>query len=213
MKITVVYDNCLSKPGLRTGWGFSCLVETGGAPPLLFDTGADGATLLYNMGKLGIDPGQIGIIVISHAHGDHTGGLSDILGINRHAEVYVPASSAAVIPGRKVTLVSKPLQISEDIFSTGELKGIEQSLAIKTTKGIAVVAGCSHPGVGAILDAASRYGQVYGIIGGLHGFSDFDRLKGLSLVCPCHCTQHKSELGHLFPEQYMSCGAGHELEL
>ena len=70
MKITIVYDNCLSKPGLRTGWGFSSLIEVSGAPPLLFDTGADGATLLYNMRRLGIDPRRIGVIVISHAHGD-----------------------------------------------------------------------------------------------------------------------------------------------
>ena len=213
MKITVVYDNCLARDGLKTGWGFSSFLETGDTPPLLFDTGADGATLLYNMRRLGIDPSRIGIIVISHAHGDHTGGLPDILKINKHAEIYVPASSAIGITGSKVTLVSKPLQISEGIFSTGELKGIEQSLILRTSKGIVVVAGCSHPGVGTILDTAAAYGKIYGIIGGPHGFHEFDRLRGLSLICPCHCTQHKSELRHLFPEQYVSCGAGHELEL
>ena len=97
--------------------------------------------------------------------------------------------------------------------STGELRGIEQALAVKTSKGIVVVTGCSHPGVGEILDAASCYGKVYGIIGGLHGFRDFGRLNGLSLICPCHCTQYKSELRSLFPSQYISCGAGLELEL
>ena len=213
MKITVVYDNCLAKGGLKTGWGFSSLVEIEGLPPLLFDTGADGATLLYNLRKLGIDPLQIGIIVISHAHSDHTGGLFDILEINKHAEIYVPASSLAGIPGRKVILVSKPRQISTGIFSTGELKGIEQSLVIKTSQGVVVVAGCSHPGVGIILDAASCHGEVCGIIGGLHGFCDFDLLDDLSLICPGHCTQHKSELRSLFPEQYVVCGVGLKLEL
>ena len=213
MRITVVYDNCLSKPGLRTGWGFSALIEVGSAPPLLFDTGADGTTLLYNMRKLGIDPRRIGIIFISHAHGDHTGGLSDILEMNKDAEIYVPASTVVRLPGRKVFMVSQPVQISGTVFSTGELQGIEQSLAVKTTKGIVVVAGCSHPGVGAILEAASCHGKVCGIIGGLHGFHDFSRLEGLSLICPCHCTQHKSELRYLFPEQYVTCGAGLQLEL
>ena len=213
MKITVVYDNCLFRDDLKTGWGFSCLIDTKNTPPLLFDTGADGATLLHNMRKLGIAPGRIGIIVISHAHGDHTGGLSDILVINRHAEIYVPASSAAGITGRKVTSVSKPLQISEDIFSTGELESIEQSLVLKTGKGIVVIVGCSHPGVGIIIDAASYHGEVYGIIGGFHGFRDFDRLRGLSLICPCHYTQHKSEIKRLFQEQYVPCGVGCELEL
>jgi len=211
MKITIIYDNCLSKPGLRTGWGFSSLVETDYAPPLLFDTGADGAALLYNMKELGIDPGQIGTIVISHAHGDHTGGLASVLKVNKDAEVYIPASFWGTLPGRKVTVVSKPLQISEAIFSTGELQGIEQSLVVKTGEGIVVVTGCSHPGVGAILKAASQHGKVYGIVGGLHGFQDFDQLDGLSLICPCHCTQHKSEMKSLFPAQYITCGAGLKL--
>jgi len=213
MKITIIYDNCLEKRGLRTGWGFSSLIEVGNVPPLLFDTGADGATLLYNMKELGIDPKRIGKIVISHGHGDHIGGLFDLLEINKHAEIYVPASVVTKLLGRKVIMVGQSLQISEDIFSTGELQGIEQSLAIKTGKGILVVAGCSHPGVGAILAAASCHGKVYGIIGGLHGFHDFDRLDGLSLICPCHCTQYKSELSSLFPKQYVACGAGLELEL
>jgi 7,8-dihydropterin-6-yl-methyl-4-(beta-D-ribofuranosyl)aminobenzene 5'-phosphate synthase len=210
-KITIVYDNCLNERGLKTGWGFSALVETDHTSPILFDTGNDGTSLLYNMEQLGISPEHIGAIVISHAHGDHTGGLSEILEVNKHATIYVPASTIARISGRKVVSVSQPLQISSEVISVGELKNIEQSLAVKTSKGIVVVTGCSHPGVGAILAAASSYGKIYGIIGGLHGFSDFSRLNGLSLICPCHCTQYKEELEHRFPEQYVGCGAGLKL--
>lgn len=213
MKITIVYDNCTTKRSLETGWGFSCLVETEGGAPILFDTGADGATLFHNMEELGINPSDIGTIVISHAHGDHTGGLRDILEVNRDAEIYVPASFRARIRGRKITPVRQPIRISENVFSTGELKGVEQSLALETDKGIVAVVGCSHPGVDTILNADAEFGEVYGIVGGFHGFSDFDRLRGLSLICPCHCTQYKSELRQLFPEQYIACGAGLELEL
>jgi len=99
------------------------------------------------------------------------------------------------------------------VFTTGELRGIEQSLAVDTERGILVVAGCSHPGVGEIIDAASRYGRVKGIISGLHGFRDFSQLNDLSLICPCHCTQYKSEIKRLFPEQCMECGAGLVLDL
>jgi 7,8-dihydropterin-6-yl-methyl-4-(beta-D-ribofuranosyl)aminobenzene 5'-phosphate synthase len=213
MKITIVYDNCLTKPGLKTGWGFSCLIETGDPLPLLFDTGADGETLIHNMQKLGIEPGRIGVIVISHTHGDHSGGLRKLLEMNTIAEIYVPASVVAEVPGRKVVRVSKPAKISETVFSTGELGGIEQSLAVKTNIGVVVVAGCSHPGVGVILDAASHYGKVYGILGGLHSFDDFSRLENVNRICPCHCTQYKSKLSLLFPEQYVSCGVGLEVEL
>jgi len=212
-KITIVYDNCLNKRGLKTGWGFSALIETNHTPPILFDTGNDGVALLYNMERLSIAPEQIETIVISHAHGDHTGGLSEILEVNKRATIYVPASTLARIPGRKVVSVSQPLQISSDVLSIGELKDIEQSLVVKTSRGLVVVTGCSHPGVGAILDAASSHGKIYGIIGGLHGFRDFSRLDGLFLICPCHCTQYKEELEHRFPEQYVGCGAGLELVL
>jgi len=164
------------------------------------------------MRELGIDAKRIGIIVISHAHGDHTGGIGGILEVNEEAELYFPASLWGAIPGRKVTTVTEPIEISENVFSTGELKGIEQSLAIKTDKGILVVVGCSHPGVGEIIDAASRFGKVYGVIGGFHGFHDFNRLRDLSLIVPCHCTQYKSEILELFPQQCIRCGAGLVLE-
>ena len=153
------------------------------------------------MKELGINPRCIGIIVISHAHGDHTGGLWDVLAMNRGVEVYVPALSGTRILAKKVIEVIESIQISEGVFSTGELKGT------------VVVVSCSHPGVSEIFQAASQFGKVYGIVGGLHGFHDFDRLRGLSLICPCHCTQYKSEIRRLFPEQHVACGAGLELEL
>ena len=134
MKVTIVYDNEVTKAGLSADWGFSALIESEKAKPILFDTGADGLILLQNMEELGIDTKDIGIILISHAHGDHTGGLQGILEVNKKAEIYVPASLRRTIPERKVVTVTSPLQISEQVFSTGEIKGIEQSLAIKTDK-------------------------------------------------------------------------------
>jgi 7,8-dihydropterin-6-yl-methyl-4-(beta-D-ribofuranosyl)aminobenzene 5'-phosphate synthase len=82
MKLTIVYDNEVKKKELKPGWGFSCLIETKSAS-ILFDTGADSPTLLHNMRELDIDPKNIGTIVISHAHGDHTGGLSGILKLKK----------------------------------------------------------------------------------------------------------------------------------
>ncbi len=212
MKLTIVYDNETRTKGLKAGWGFSSLIETENVPPILFDTGADSATLLHNMKELGIDPRRIGIIVISHAHGDHTGGLDGVLQINKEAEVYVPTSFGETIPGRKVTVVTDSLQIAEGVFSTGELGGMEQSLALKTSRGILIVVGCSHPGLGEIIDAASRFGKVYGVVGGFHAFRDFERLNDLSLIGPCHCTLYKTEIRRLFPKQCIECGVGMILE-
>jgi 7,8-dihydropterin-6-yl-methyl-4-(beta-D-ribofuranosyl)aminobenzene 5'-phosphate synthase len=55
MKITIVFDNYLHNPELKTEWGFSCLIE-GFEKNILFDTGSDGEILLENMQKLKLDP-------------------------------------------------------------------------------------------------------------------------------------------------------------
>jgi 7,8-dihydropterin-6-yl-methyl-4-(beta-D-ribofuranosyl)aminobenzene 5'-phosphate synthase len=213
MKITVVYDNEARKAGLRQGHGFSALIQDKGVPPLLFDTGADGLALLHNMKELNIDPRDISIIVISHAHGDHTGGLSEILKVNDSAELYLPSSFTGAFPGRRVSTVRAPVQIRENIFSTGEVEGVEQSLVLKTDMGMFVLTGCAHPGMERILATAAKFGELYGIAGGFHGFHNFEALRGLSLICPCHCTTYKQEIGDLFGDKTLVCGAGLAIEL
>ena len=213
MKITVIYDNEIHTQGLRSDWGFSCLIEGGDIPGILFDTGANGAILLHNMEELSIDPLSIGIVVISHSHWDHAGGLSRFLEKNNDVKIYIPNSCPQPAYAEEITRVMGPLEICSGVFSTGELKGIEQSLGIKTEKGITVIAGCSHPGVEDILSSASQFGSLYGLVGGLHGFSQFDAIKHLSLICPCHCTQFKSTIRSLYPQQYVAGGAGRIIEI
>jgi len=208
MKVTIIYDNEVYKKGLKSDWGFSCLVETENAPRILFDTGANGSILLSNMEKLNIDPHSIDEIFISHSHWDHIGGLSDFLNVNNDIKVYVPISLRGIHGAKEVISVKETLKIHENIFSTGELRGIEQSMAVKTEKGVVVIVGCSHSGVGNILKAASKFGKVYAFIGGLHGFSEFNLLKDLELICPCHCTQFKSKIKKSYPEKCTDCGAG-----
>ncbi len=213
MKITVVYDNKALKKGLKADWGFACLVEKPGAPAILFDTGADGSLLLHNLSRLGFQPDMISEVFISHAHLDHTGGLPDLLRLNQRLRVYLPASCPRPIGAAEVISIREPFQLHEGIFSTGELNGIEQSLIVNAGHALTVIVGCSHPGVRAILRAASRFGKVSALIGGLHGFSEFELLDDLKLVCPCHCTQFKEEIKLLYPEKCLTCGAGKVLEI
>jgi 7,8-dihydropterin-6-yl-methyl-4-(beta-D-ribofuranosyl)aminobenzene 5'-phosphate synthase len=104
-------------------------------------------------------------------------------------------------------------QICENVFSTGELQGVEQSLALKTDKGIFVVTGCAHPPMRTILKAAAKFGRLYGIAGGFHGFSDFKAFDDLSLIYPCHCTMYKREILDSFKDRALECGAGLVIEL
>ena len=79
MKITIVYDNN-AEPGLKADWGFSALIELNEKrEKILFDTGANSEILFYNLKKLNINPKDVDIIVISHRHWDHTGGLKEFL--------------------------------------------------------------------------------------------------------------------------------------
>jgi len=210
MRITVLYDNTVHQAGLKADWGFSCLVETFGESraPILFDAGMKGSILLENMEKLGIDPMSIEEVFISHGHFDHVGGLSKFLTVNKEVTVYVPHSIRGVQGISRVVSVGGPLKIHENIFSTGELDSIEQSMAIKTEKGIVLITGCSHPGLARILAAASQFGKVYAVIGGLHGFSQYELFKDLSLICALHCTQHQRELKALYPEKCVDGGVG-----
>jgi 7,8-dihydropterin-6-yl-methyl-4-(beta-D-ribofuranosyl)aminobenzene 5'-phosphate synthase len=208
MKVKIIYDNTVYKEGLQSDWGFSCLVEIGNTPKILFDTGANGSILLSNMKKLNINPASIDEVFISHAHFDHTGGLSTFLEVNSDVKVYVPVSFRGVHSAKEVISISESLKIHENVFSTGELDHVEQSMAVKTDKGIVLIVGCSHPKMAHILDAASQFGKVYAIIGGLHGFREYDLFKDLELICPTHCTQHKAEIKSLYSENYVDGGAG-----
>ena len=71
MELKILYDN-EAMEGFRSGFGFSCFVEE---KKILFDTGGDMGTLLFNMRKFMINPREIDKIVLSHEHEDHTGGI------------------------------------------------------------------------------------------------------------------------------------------
>lgn len=211
MKITIIYDNIVWEPALTPDWGFACLVEIAGHT-LLFDTGARGDLLLGNMGKLGIDPSIVDTVFISHNHWDHTGGLANFLH-TQSATVVIPA--ACPVPGNAaaVVTVKNPTEIFENVYSTGQLGDFEQSLVIKCHHRAVVVAGCSHPGVDRIFTAASRFGKVGTLIGGLHGFNDFFLIDRLDAICPAHCTRYIDEIRLRYPDKYLAAGAGRVVEV
>mgnify|MGYP001087097812 CR=1 FL=1 len=215
MKITIVYDNRTLDPNLTSGWGFSCLVDD----DLLFDTGGDGRTLLSNMAKMGIDPAGIRTVVLSHAHGDHTGGLGGLLATGIRPTVYVLPSFPARFKAdvRSLTTlveVQEPVEIRPGVHTTGKVgRGlVEQALTVETEEGLVVITGCAHPGVVEMARRAkeSAGGEVRLVLGGFHlgGVSrrrverivaDFRRL-GVQQVAPCHCTGDRA-IG-IFAEKY-----------
>ena len=166
MTITVVYDNNPYKKGLETGWGFSCLI-TGTEKTILFDTGRD-HSLFGNMEKLAIDPDSIDIVVLSHIHGDHTGGLGSFLEKNSKVTVYLLKSFSKRFKdnvqdnGAKIVEVERSLEICENVCSTGRVGKLlkEQSLIIRTEAGLIIITGCAHPGIVKIVNPVRSSGQL-----------------------------------------------------
>jgi len=166
------------------------------------------------MHLLQMDPQDISIVVLSHWHWDHTGGLSRILEKAPRAALFVPPGQQPGLSSQRTTVVgAAPLEIAPGLYSTGTLGGIEQALVLTGEKGAFTITGCAHPGVPAILSAASMLGRPYGLLGGLHGFSHLDMLDSLDHVYPCHCTQRKMEILRRFPGKAVPCGAGLTIQL
>jgi 7,8-dihydropterin-6-yl-methyl-4-(beta-D-ribofuranosyl)aminobenzene 5'-phosphate synthase len=229
LTITIVYDNNAYDPRLKTAWGFSCLLEYRGQM-ILFDTGGDSPTLLANMDALGIDPSGIEVVVLSHIHGDHTGGLSGLLPMAGDGLiVFVPQSfparfKDAVRIRAQLVEVFEPREIGEEVYTTGEMGTgiIEQSLAVRTDEGLVVVTGCAHPGIVEIVRKAMALsgGEVYLVLGGFHLggksqreiegiISEFRRL-GVRKVAPCHCTGEQAirMFRQEYGEDFFQAGAG-----
>lgn len=216
LKFKIIYDND-AKPGFESGWGFSCFVELE-EENILFDTGWDGNILLSNMKKLRINPEEIDKIALSHAHWDHIGGLNHVL--KPHMEVFLPESFSDHMKGEIKSHVDlhemdKAQKITDKVWTTGEIENSteEQSLIFETSKGLVVLVGCSHPGVEKILSKSSNFGDLYGIIGGLHEFDKYEALDELGLIVATHCTKNDDEIEELYPESFVDGKAGMEFDL
>lgn len=89
--VTLVENTC--QPGLGCAHGLSVYAQTS-KHRILFDAGPDGALLLSNAEKLGIDLKGVDIAVLSHGHYDHAGGLRSFMEANSSAKVYIHTLAA-----------------------------------------------------------------------------------------------------------------------
>jgi 7,8-dihydropterin-6-yl-methyl-4-(beta-D-ribofuranosyl)aminobenzene 5'-phosphate synthase len=88
-QITILYDVFGDHPGLIRDWGFAALIEYGGKR-ILFDTGNDAVTFEHNVRALHADLRRLDFVIVSHRHGDHTGGLAYLLKVNPGVTIYAP---------------------------------------------------------------------------------------------------------------------------
>ena len=237
-KLTVLYDNRVAQPapapGLKADWGFACLVE-GYDSTVLFDTGATGYALLSNMDALGIDPDIVEVVVLSHDHGDHTGGLARLLKRNPDVTVYCPASFSQSFTrtiedaGATVVRLDDPMSPCPGVTVTAPLeKGsiTELGLTVDTQQGPVLLTGCAHPGVVNMAEAATDLaGQpLHAVLGGFHLYEYSSarvadviaELQGLgvSRCGPCHCTGDRAiaQFEEAFGSDFIPMGVGAVVE-
>lgn len=142
IKITTLSENT-AKFGFLAEWGLSLLVEVDGAR-ILLDAGM-GFSTVYNAGILGVDLTSVDRIVLSHGHGDHTGGLRDVLRrrgeveVIGHPDIWAPKYALPPdekreryvgIPfarkelenlGARFSLGRGPVRITDRVMTTGEI--------------------------------------------------------------------------------------------
>lgn len=235
VEIRMVYDNSSARSDLPEDWGFSALVTFGGHR-VLFDAGADGDTLLRNLGKIGVPIDSITHAVISHQHLDHREGVHRLAMKNRAMAVYyldafpADAFELAMAMGISPKRVTGPETIVSGVFTTGAIKASppEQSLVIETSRGLVVLTGCAHPGVVEIVKLARQQAdqqKVRLLVGGFHMLRQKEerireqivqlRELGVEQIAPAHCTGERAK--RLFRREwgpdYLVTGAGRTIAL
>ena len=217
-RLTVLNDAFGKQASLEQDWGYAALIEFEGKR-ILFDTGDNAALFQRNVERMHVDLSKLDMVVISHAHGDHTSGLRYVLSRNPSVPIYVPDDpffTGSTLPEGFLTTDARPDLPSEMRYFNGKgrpqpkgweawsdtrmmvvrgpvsvsphvhlvalvsekpaFKGLHEiSLVLDTPKGPVVVAGCSHPGIEAILAQATSADPakpVYMLFGGLHLLQD-----------------------------------------
>jgi 7,8-dihydropterin-6-yl-methyl-4-(beta-D-ribofuranosyl)aminobenzene 5'-phosphate synthase len=141
MKIVTLVENLVYSKGLYAEHGLSIYIETKNKK-ILFDTGQS-SMFLQNAKTLGISIKDIDILILSHGHYDHTGGLYTFLEENDRAKVYakkqlfIPKYSGQrrfigtlyneeLLNGR-LFFVDKLTEITEDVFIMPEISILNSS--------------------------------------------------------------------------------------
>ncbi len=279
IRITTLVENTAGWVNVLGEWGLSMLVETDELR-VLSDAGASQAAAA-NARSLGVSLTGVDVVVFSHGHFDHTGGLLDLLplihnpvDVMGHPDIW--ARKYAYHPGHKVcsynstsdyeyigipytreqaekwgarfVVGADPVWLSDTVVTSGEvpmrtayetidpvLKVLEngeynpdpladdQSIFIKTEKGLVAVLGCAHRGIinhlwrGRELTGMER---VRAVIGGTHLMpASADRVQQtirelkrmeVQMLAASHCTGLKAAcaLQHEFGDSFVFNNAG-----
>ena len=201
----ILYDTSQPAiPGLKPDFGYAVYIHADGKR-ILLDTGTDPDVLAHNLAAAGVDVNELDMVVISHNHYDHAGGLARVRSMSPDVPVFVPPNQDFSVGD--VQVVEDHLQVTSNVFvirghSDVPTGGISDDLSVvlRSRSGPYVLSTCSHSGVGQIVDRAARVTgeDVYYFSGGARLVSRpagdtrlvseaLDRRK-VQVVSPSHCS-------------------------
>lgn len=252
MKIVTLLENRTESKELKNKHGLSLYIETNDIK-VVFDTGPDD-TFIENARKIGVDISDVDLLVISHGHKDHGGGLEAFLENNNKAKIIASkyafdnyyarvSASLTVNIGLNPTFMNhERVQLIEGLTDLGNgmlifdgvkpdklLLSSNKKLLMKGERGLleddfkheinliisegdkkSLICGCSHLGIGNIVDKAEDLiqGNINTVVGGMHLYDPIDKKyeseefinnlgetlleKGVDNYYTCHCTGEKA---------------------
>lgn len=189
--VTLIEDTKINESkDIVGGHGLSLYIERNGQR-ILFDTGPS-SQFIRNSEKLGVDIKRVDLVIISHAHMDHLGGLPFFLWTNKKANVYLSKNALKNQAFRilcskmdersfsRMRFVDQFTEIAQDIFILTEVEekhpirdrvDHEIILVIKNNNKLLIFSGCSHNEILNIIGTVTRvFPNIYikAVIGGFH---------------------------------------------
>lgn len=236
MKIKLIAEGSTKWERFIKHWGISFVIDEN----VLFDTFGDAKVFWRNLKRLRIASEKIRHIIISHDHWDHLAGLWLFLEKHKDVTVYIcpefsrETKERIVSLGARVVEAAGPLEIKKDIYTTGPIKGVyagqdiyEQAIVIKTAQGLAIITGCAHPGITAIVDHAKKHfgDPLFMAAGGFHlkdaaqetveKTASVLKSAGIKKVVPLHCTGALAQgvFKRVWRKDYISLSSGKDFEV
>lgn len=139
MIITTLVENTTISKEYKKKHGLCLHIKTR-EHSILFDVGPDD-TFIKNTRKLNIDISDVDIVIISHGHNDHGGGL----------ELFSNVKGYNLIPNSNKLLLKK----EENRYIQDNFKH-EQNLILKENNKYILIAGCLHCGITNIIETAEK---------------------------------------------------------
>jgi 7,8-dihydropterin-6-yl-methyl-4-(beta-D-ribofuranosyl)aminobenzene 5'-phosphate synthase len=95
VKVHILYDAFGKASGLTKDWGYAALIEYRGKR-ILFDTGNNPDILAKNARASSVDLSRLDLVILSHRHADHMGGMEYLLTVNPKVKIYAPKENFGV---------------------------------------------------------------------------------------------------------------------